>query len=628
MAGLIPQSFIDDLLNRTDIVDVVGSRVQLKKTGKNYSACCPFHNEKTPSFSVSPDKQFYYCFGCGAGGNALGFLMDHDKLDFPQAVEELAQRAGLDVPREEGRSQRTRQPVDSPLYPLMEAASEYYRHALRQHGSRRIAVDYLKSRGLSGEIARDFGVGFAPPGWDNLLKHLDGDGLQQKALIDAGLLIENAETGRRYDRFRDRIMFPIRDSRGRVIAFGGRILGDDKPKYLNSPETPIFHKGKELYGLYEARQNNRDLDEIMVVEGYMDVIALAQQGLRNAVATLGTATSEDHIKRLFRVVPSIVFCFDGDAAGRKAAWRALEATLPSLKDGLRARFLFLPDGEDPDTLVRKEGTDAFLARLQQQARSLADYFFEQLCEEAPPNSLEGKAHLATLATPLIEQVPGVHLRQLMRHQLIQLTGLSEANLTQKSASLPPSEQYDEQAAFYANYETEAYSASYDYESLPAPQASDQRWSRPKNFSPKRASNEKSSVESPELVALRTLLHHPDLAKKVTDASQIAADDDSTAQLLVAVLGTLQKTPNLSAVQLLARWHGTEQGRVLRSLIEKEWLISSDNLEAQFFDAISALANRQRERRVDELLRTARTGELSADEKEQLRDLLTRSSSRT
>lgn len=628
MAGLIPQSFIDDLLNRTDIVDVVGSRVQLKKTGKNYSACCPFHNEKTPSFSVSPDKQFYYCFGCGAGGNALGFLMDHDKLDFPQAVEELAQRAGLDVPREESRGQRTRQPVDSPLYPLMEAACEYYRNALHQHGARRIAVDYLKSRGLSGEIARDFGIGFAPPGWDNLLKHLDGDGLQQKALIDAGLLIENAETGRRYDRFRDRIMFPIRDSRGRVIAFGGRILGDDKPKYLNSPETPIFHKGKELYGLYEARQHNRDLDEIMVVEGYMDVIALAQQGLRNAVATLGTATSEEHIKRLFRVVPSIVFCFDGDAAGRKAAWRALEATLPSLKDGLRARFLFLPDGEDPDTLVRKEGTDAFLARLQQQARSLADYFFEQLCEEAQPNSLEGKAHLATLATPLIEQVPGVHLRQLMRHQLIQLTGLSEANLAQHASTPPQPEPYDDQGAFYANYETDAYPASYEYDSAPSPQASDQRWSRPKNFSPKRASNEKVSVESLELVALRTLLHHPDLARKVTDASKIAADDDNIAQLLVAVLGALQKTPNLSAVQLLARWHGTEQGRVLRSLIEKEWLISSDNLEAQFFDAISALANRQRERRLDELLRTARTGELSADEKEQLRDLLTRSSSRT
>lgn len=340
MAGLIPQSFIDDLLNRSDIVEVVGSRIQLKKAGKNYSALCPFHKEKTPSFSVSPDKQFYYCFGCGAGGNALGFVMDHDQLDFPQAVEELAKRAGMEVPHEDsGRKHKPRQPVDSPLYPLLAAAADYYRQALKSHPTRKSAVEYLKGRGLSGVIARDFGLGFAPPGWDNLMKHLGGDALQQKALIDAGLLIENAENGKRYDRFRDRVMFPIRDSRGRVIAFGGRVLGDDKPKYLNSPETPVFHKGQELYGLYEARQTNRDLDEIMVVEGYMDVIALAQQGLRNAVATLGTATSEEHLKRLFRIVPSVLFCFDGDAAGRKAAWRALEATLPNLQDGRRARFL-------------------------------------------------------------------------------------------------------------------------------------------------------------------------------------------------------------------------------------------------------------------------------------------------
>ena len=424
MAGLIPQSFIDDLLNRTDIVDVVGSRVQLKKTGKNYSACCPFHKEKTPSFTVSPDKQFYYCFGCGAGGNALGFVMDHDHLDFPQAVEDLAKRIGMDVPREErGPGNRSRQPVDSPLYPLLAAASDYYRQALKSHPARKAAVDYLKGRGVSGIIARDFALGFAPPGWDGLLKHLGEDPLQQKAMIDAGLLLENTETGRRYDRFRDRIMFPIRDSRGRVIAFGGRVLGDDKPKYLNSPETPVFHKGQELYGLFEARQHNRNLDEIMVVEGYMDVIALAQLGLRNAVATLGTATSEEHLKRLFRLVPSVLFCFDGDSAGRKAAWRALEATLPNLQDGRRARFLFLPEGEDPDSLVRREGTEAFQARIHQQARSLADYFFEQLSEEADPRSLEGKAHLATLAAPLIEKIPGANLRTLMRQRLSDLTGL-------------------------------------------------------------------------------------------------------------------------------------------------------------------------------------------------------------
>lgn len=276
------------------------------------------------------------------------------------------------VERDGGRGIKVlpRQPTDSPLYPLLTAAADYYRQALKSHPSRQAAVNYLKGRGLTGEIARDFGLGFAPPGWDNLLKHLGGDALQVKAMIDAGLLIENAETGKRYDRFRDRVMFPIRDSRGRIIAFGGRVLGDDKPKYLNSPETPVFHKGQELYGLFEARKNNRDLDEIMVVEGYMDVIALAQQGLRNAVATLGTATSEEHIKRLFRLVPSILFCFDGDQAGRKAAWRALEAVMPNLQDGRRARFLFLPEGEDPDSLVRAEGPDAFRARLNQQAQPL------------------------------------------------------------------------------------------------------------------------------------------------------------------------------------------------------------------------------------------------------------------
>ncbi|MES2819524.1 MAG: DNA primase [Pseudomonadota bacterium] len=636
MAGLIPQGFIDDLLNRTDIVDVVSSRVQLKKTGKNFSACCPFHKEKTPSFSVSPDKQFYYCFGCGAGGNALGFIMDHDNLDFPQAVEELAKAAGMDVPREDstGRRQAPRQPTDSPLYPLLTAAADFYRQALKSHPTRKAAVDYLKGRGLSGEIARDFGLGFAPPGWDNLNKHLASDSLQQKAMIDAGLLIENAETGKRYDRFRDRVIFPIRDSRGRVIAFGGRVLGDDKPKYLNSPETPVFHKGQELYGLYEARKSNRDLDEIMVVEGYMDVIALAQQGLRNAVATLGTATSEEHLKRLFRVVPSVLFCFDGDQAGRNAAWRALEATLPSLQDGRRARFLFLPEGEDPDTLVRSEGTDAFRARINQQAQPLADYFFQQLTQEADPRSLEGKAHLATLAAPLIDKVPGANLRTLMRQRLTEITGLSGEALGQLAQSAPP-------PAEGPSYDANAYydtSTAYDEPQgygergaqAPWQPKGDKPWSKDKpwkkgprqEFAP-RGPRVAAPVEPPTLTALRTLLHHPELAQKVEDASHFAAEDDTYAQLLVALLGALQKNPKLRSLQLIARWHGTEQGRLLRALAEKEWLISADNLEAQFFDTITSLAARQRERSLEHLLRKARQSELTAEEKAQLRDLLSR-----
>ncbi len=651
MAGLIPQSFIDDLLNRTDIVEVVSSRIQLKKAGKNYTACCPFHKEKTPSFSVSPDKQFYYCFGCGAGGNALGFIMDHDSLDFPVAVEELAKRAGMEVPREEsGRGRTPRQPVDSPLYPLLSAATDFYKQALKSHPTRKIAVDYLKKRGLTGEIARDFALGFAPPGWDNLLKHLGGDALQQKAMIDAGLLIENAESGKRYDRFRDRVMFPIRDSRGRVIAFGGRVLGDDKPKYLNSPETPVFHKGQELYGLYEARQNNRDLDEIMVVEGYMDVIALAQQGLRNAVATLGTATSEEHLKRLFRLVPSVLFCFDGDNAGRKAAWRALEATLPNLQDGRRARFLFLPEGEDPDTLVRAEGTDAFRARINQHAQPLADYFFQQLSEEADPRSLEGKAHLVTLAAPLIEKIPGNHLRTLMRLRLSEITGLSGEALQQVEQSAPaissapaePSADYDHyydaqpeygDVADYA-YHIEPPAEAYETKK-PWQKGEGKSWSKDGDWK-KRGDWKKGSkdatpprkpvqVESPSLTALRTLLHHPQLAQMVEDVSHFADENDTYGQLLVALIGTLQKNPKLRSLQLIARWHGTDQGRLLRALAEKEWLISADNLEQQFFDTITRLVGRQQERHLEQLLRKARQSELSTEEKEQLRMLLNRGS---
>jgi DNA primase len=657
MAGLIPQSFIDDLLNRTDIVDVVSSRVQLKKTGKNFSACCPFHKEKTPSFSVSPDKQFYYCFGCGAGGNALGFIMDHDNLDFVQAVEDLAKSAGMEVVREEsgrGGPHKPRQPTDSPLYPLLTAAAEYYRQALKSHPTRKAAVDYLKGRGLSGEIARDFGLGFAPPGWDNLMKHLATDTLQQKAMIEAGLLIENADSGKRYDRFRDRVIFPIRDSRGRIIAFGGRVLGDDKPKYLNSPETPVFHKGQELYGLYEARKSNRDLDEVMVVEGYMDVIALAQQGLRNAVATLGTATSEEHLKRLFRIVPSVLFCFDGDQAGRSAAWRALESTLPSLQDGRRARFLFLPEGEDPDSLVRAEGTDAFRARINQQAQPLADYFFQQLTQEADPRSLEGKAHLATLAAPLIDKIPGANLKILMRQRLTEITGLSSESFSQPSAhhnpvsttAVPshaahgmdepphfdPSAYYDAQPEYgheeYAPQPEQTWQPKTGFKGKG--QGGGKKWE--KNWSKKgdrdrddfpRGPRVAAPVESPTLTALRTLLHHPQLAEKVEDASHFAAENDTYAQLLVALLGAMQKNPKLRSLQLIARWHGTEQGRLLKALAEKEWLIDADNLEQQFFDTITSLAARQRERSLEHLLRKARQSELSAEEKEQLRDLLSR-----
>ncbi|NLC10272.1 MAG: DNA primase [Gammaproteobacteria bacterium] len=613
MAGLIPQDFIDDLLHRTDIIDVVSERVQLKKSGRNYTACCPFHQEKTPSFSVSPDKQFYYCFGCGAGGNALGFVMDHDHLDFPQAVDTLASRIGVEVPREQGRrDNKPRQPAHSPLYAILQDACQYYQQALKNHPARQSAVTYLKNRGLSGAIARDFQLGFAPPGWDNLRKHFNTDELLEKHLLEAGLLAENEESKRRYDRFRDRIIFPIRDSRGRVIGFGGRVLGDDKPKYLNSPETPVFHKSQELYGLFEARSFNRQLTEIIVVEGYMDVIALAQQGLRNAVATLGTSTSGEHIKRLFRVVPRIIFCFDGDNAGRKAAWRALESALEHMKDGLQAQFMFLPEGSDPDVLIRQEGVEAFQARLSQQAYSLSDYFFNQLSEEINLQSLEGKAHLASLAIPLIERIPSTHLRQLMQQKLSQLTEISTQHLhhqsqtaVKQSPDYPPLDAY---AAQPSDSFTDNRQGSYP---LPIRQ-------QPRR---KPLRDAQKSVESPNLTALRTLLHHPELAQKVTRSKDFAAEDDLYAQLLVSILEALQKAPDIGYSQIIARWHGTEQGRLLRSLAEKEWLISADNLEQQFFDTIDRLSQRQRDRTIQQLIARSRTQELSDEEKQLLRDLL-------
>jgi DNA primase len=378
MAGRIPQSFIDELIARTDIVEVVGSRVQLKKAGREWKAPCPFHNEKTPSFWVSPDKQFYHCFGCGAHGTALGFLMEHDKLPFPDAVEELAGRLGLEVPREDdGRGPRERPGED--LYELLGQVTQYYRDCLRDAPRAR---DYLKRRGLTTESCVRFGIGYAPDAWDAVLRRFGGSPEKVQRLAEAGLVIERSggRDAGHYDRFRDRVMFPIRDLRGRTIAFGGRIIDAGEPKYLNSPETPLFHKGRELYGLYEARQSLRSIDRLLVVEGYMDVVRLAQAGIAYSVATLGTATTPEHLNRLFRVCGEVVFCFDGDRAGRTAAWRALENALGHAREGRQLRFLFLPEGQDPDSLVGDEGAEAFEARIA-AAMPLSEYLVGQLAAQ-------------------------------------------------------------------------------------------------------------------------------------------------------------------------------------------------------------------------------------------------------
>lgn len=423
MAGLIPNNFIDDLLERTDIVEVIGHRIPLKKKGKDHWACCPFHNEKSPSFSVNPTKQFYYCFGCGASGTALRFLQEYERLSFPEAVEELARQAGVEVPREEqSPAQQERQRKQRTLYDLMGACADYYNHQLFHHQNAQAVQQYVLNRGLSEEVVQRYQIGYAPEGWQNLMNHFANKDDANEQLLATGMTIRN-DKGREYDRFRQRLMFPIRDIRGRTIAFGGRVINpDDKPKYLNSPETPIYHKGNELYGLYEARQALRSFDNILIVEGYMDVVALAQFGVKNTVATLGTATSRAHVQRLFKLTPEIVFCFDGDEAGRRAALRALENTLAEIHDGQQARFLFLPEGEDPDTLVRKEGHEVFMKRMR-QAQSLPDFLFEHLQSQADVSSLDGKARLASIARGWIDQVPAGVLHQLLLQQLSNLVGL-------------------------------------------------------------------------------------------------------------------------------------------------------------------------------------------------------------
>ena len=404
--------------------------VPLKKAGANYQACCPFHSEKTPSFTVSPTKQFYHCFGCGAHGTAIGFLMEHGGQAFPEAVETLAREAGLEVPRVERPGEREGRKVSQDLNETLLAAAKFYRAQLRESPA---AIDYLKRRGLTGVVAAHFGIGYAPPGWQNLAQAFasyDDQALEATGLVVAG------ENGKRYDRFRDRIMFPIHDSRGHVIGFGGRVLESGEPKYLNSPETAVFSKGRELYGLYLARNAIRDAGRVVVVEGYMDVVALAQHGIGYAVATLGTSTTATHAQKLLRLSDSVVFCFDGDAAGRKAAWRALENVLPVLADGKEARFLFLPDGEDPDDFVRKRGKEAFEQALG-SAVPLSEYLLAELAAQHSPTTAEGRAALVAAARPHVGQISAPILATLVRQQLAELAGLPEAQLGSLVAAPPP-----------------------------------------------------------------------------------------------------------------------------------------------------------------------------------------------
>jgi DNA primase len=578
MAGRIPQSFIDELLTRTDIVDVIDSRVQLKKAGREYKACCPFHNEKTPSFTVSQVKQFYHCFGCGAHGTAISFLMEYDHMGFVEAVEELAHIAGLEVPHE-AVEDSTAAAASRPLYELLEKAADYYRQQLRGHPESQRAVDYLRQRGLTGDVAARFGIGFAPPGWDNLVSTFGQDRAGRQALLETGLAIERNDGSGIYDRFRDRIQFPIHDRRGRTIGFGGRVLGDDTPKYLNSPESVVFHKGSELYGLYEARKAMRKLERILVVEGYMDVVALAQFDINYAVATLGTATTPEHLERIFRVVPEVIFCFDGDRAGRAAAWRALENTLPVLRDGREARFLFLPEGEDPDTLVRKIGREAFEAKVA-QATHLSDFLFHHLSESLDLDSIDGRARLVDLARPMLARLPDGIFHQLLLERLADIAGTDPARLSGRLEK--PAQE--------------------------APPAPVRRPTRPGTDSPVRG-------------AIALLLHQPELAGEVRGIAFREPDSLPGVTLLQELLEVLWQQPGLNTGALLERWRDRAEGRHLEKLAQWQPLVEDLDLAAELHGHIDRIQQQLRKARITDLLAAGRERSLDDIEKQELKELL-------
>jgi DNA primase len=572
MAGRIPQAFIDELLTRTDIVDVIESRVPLKKAGREYKACCPFHNEKTPSFTVSQVKQFYHCFGCGEHGTAISFLMNYEHMEFVEAVEELAHRAGLEVPRESGGEARSG-PSTQPHYALLEKVSAWYREQLRSHPQANRAVEYLKQRGLTGEIAARFDIGYAPPGWENLASALGGNDSTRKLLLELGLTVQREGNEGAYDRFRDRVMFPIHDRRGRTIGFGGRVLDDATPKYMNSPESPVFHKGQELYGLHEARKAVRQLDRILVVEGYMDVVALAQFGIGYAVATLGTATTREHLERLYRTVPEVVFCFDGDRAGRDAAWRALENVLPVLRDGREARFQFLPEGEDPDSLIRKIGREGFEAQLV-QATHLSDFFFERLSGQLDIDSIDGRARLVNVARPLLARLPDGMFRQLMIERLAEL----------------------------AHTRSDSLSGHLDRPATPEPPPQPATSPRP----PAAAAG-KSAVRK----AIEILLYQPELAGQVGNTDYLQQCDLPGVPLLLELVVLLEQHPGLNTGAVLEHWREREEGRFLHRLAQ--WSPDVDTpellpdlqghlneIQRQFIDMrINFLSEAERQRRLSE-----------------------------
>ena len=609
----LPQAFIDQVLDRTDIVDVVDRRVKLKKAGKNYSACCPFHQEKTPSFSVNPEKQFYYCFGCGAGGNALGFIMDYERMEFREAIESLAQAAGIELPPEEADAAPQ---VDhqKPLYEAMEKATRVYESQLRKHPSRGRVVDYLKQRGLSGEIARDFRLGFAPEGWDNLMTTLSSEEEIGQALT-AGLLIEN-DSGRKYDRFRDRVIFPIVNQRGKVIAMGGRVLGDGKPKYLNSPETPLFSKSHELYGLHHIRKFAKNLSRIVVVEGYMDVIALAQFGIHYAVATLGTSVGKPHLEMLFRRVDHVVFCFDGDEAGRKAAFRGMEAALPMMEDGRQVKFLFLPEGEDPDSVVRNKGSQ-HLEHLFDNADPLETFLFDQMAQGIDLNTMDGKARLSKLVAPYINLIPDGVFKTLLFKALADRTDMDVDSLRRlREIEKSVSAEYESTPAADPSEGLSESDAPFDYpDGYEAMGGNADLQGTPLQIEPNRSALSR---------ALGLIVLKPSAASAITD--DLLPDQGGTLiNLLHEVVRQVRETPELSTAALLGYWMGTDEGELLSEAAAKEVIDDEQHISEHLMAILNKLS---RDRHVTLLRKRAETlksvayTDLSNEQKRELVSLTT------
>ena len=547
MAGKIPQDFIDELLTRTDIIDVIDAYVPLKKAGKNHKACCPFHEEKTPSFNVNQDKQFYYCFGCTASGTAITFLMEHLRIGFVEAIEDLASRAGMEIPREAYNSEDSSS-LSNKLYELLESITEYYTNELKNNKNTNNIINYIKKRNINNETRVEFELGFAPPGWDNLVSNFGKSKETIKLLVDAGVIIKN-DRGSYYDRFRNRLIFPIRDQRGRVIGFGGRVLGDETPKYLNSPETQIFQKGRELYGLFQARKASRDLKDIYIVEGYMDVIALAQFGIKNVVATLGTAATFEHIGKLFRITNKLIFCFDGDKAGKKAAWRALENSLSLLKNGRQVYFIFLPNNEDPDTFVNKNGKNAFINT--KMLTPLSDFLFNSISHNINLEILEGRSEMINKTLPYLAKLPLDPYKDIIIKELSKITGY-EVNDIQKQLSIPEKS---------------------DFKEL-------------KN-SNKKVENNRGIEKIRWLI--RCLLHQPSLALNVESTESLLALESSGIDFLCELIQLIKKNPNITLAGILENWRDSKFEKRLCELASEEDEFNEIGVTNEVFtDAISGL----------------------------------------